>query len=179
MKIIDLMEEKEILQQRFSDTFFETQVIGREGSFAPQKAKTVFNNYHIAMKRYDEISDKLNQVMSKTFVKVDDRKISVATAMECIRIGGRLIYSQLGVQAPFSKTDDLDLYYSINSRIACQIQMSTSKWNSDDEDDLAGTKLIDPNGVLEKNEFYKYFCTDYLVKLKMAVQRAIVLTDVE
>jgi hypothetical protein len=173
------MEEKTILQQRFSSSFSESAVIGREGSLDPQRAKEVFQNYQIAIKRYDEITDKLNLVMSKTYVEVDNRKISVASAIESIRKGGQLLYSQFGMGAlPFNTSDDLDLYFHINSRVASQIQTCSTIWH-DDEDEFSGTKILDPNELMEKKEFYKNFNTDYLIRLKTAVQKAVVLTDVQ
>lgn len=178
MKLIDLIEEKAILQQRFSNSFAESSVIGREGSIDLQKAKEVFKNYQTAIHRYDEITDKLNLVMSKTFIKVDDRKISVATAMECIRKGGQLLYSQFSMGLPFNTSDDLDLFHCINARVASQIQTCSTIWH-DDEDEFSANKVLDPNGLLDSMEFYKHFSSDYLVKLKIAVHKAVVVTDVD
>lgn len=178
MKLIDLIEEKAILQQRFSNSFAESAVIGREGSIDPQKAKEVFKNYQTAMKRYDEITDKLNLTMSKTFIKIDDRRISVSTALECIRKGNQLMYSQFGMNLPFNTSDDLDLFHCVNARVASQIQTNSVVWH-DVEDEFSTGKILDPNGLMENAEFYKHFNSDYLVRLKIAVHKAVVVTEVE
>ena len=180
MKIIDLIEEKAILSQRFTSPY-DTCVIGREFSIDPQKAREVLASYQTAMKRCDEINDQLNSIMSQTFIKIDNREISVRTALDYIRRGSQLLSPSFGLmgQLPFNASDDVDLYYVLQARIGSQIDACYSRWVEEDDEDVYSSKIVDPNNCLADRDYYRYFSTDYMVRLTMAVQRAVVVTDVE
>lgn len=183
MKIIDLIEEKYILQKRFTYSFNNEDIIGVEDFVNAQRSKESFRAYQSAIKRFDEINDQLNQISSRTYIKIDDREISLATAMGYIRVGGRTAFAPNlnectgfnPLQSAFG-TNDIDLYYVIHTRIADQIFCTSLDKNSEE---LANARVIDPNGVLSKKEYYKNFETDYIVKLMTAVQKAIVFTEVK
>lgn len=177
MKLIDLIEEKSILQKKFAD-YNNEDIIGKEGAFDLQKSRDTFRSYQTAMKRFDEINNILNAVSSRTCVKIDEREISLATAIDYIRIRERFdnINCGVGIGQKAFDIDSIDLYYSINTRIANQIDLSSYRWG---DNESANVKVLDPNGVLLKKKYYQDFESDYLVKLVIAVQKAYVLTDVD
>ncbi|SEW38794.1 hypothetical protein [[Clostridium] fimetarium] len=171
MKVLDLLEEKALLGKRYNSICMNIEIIGRAPIITDEKARKNFKQMQEDVKRYTEICDKLAEVNARTFIETDGRRMSVATALDSIRLSandGIMTYMP-GIQ----NRDEKDLYFEVNSRISYNID--TAKWN---EDDFNDGKLVDPNNLIQKEDWYKDFAKVYTTKLTYAVQRSNAITEV-
>ena len=171
MKVLDLLEEKALLEKLYNCICMNMEVIGREPIITAEKARKNFKQMQEDVTRHTEICDKLAEVNARTFIETDGRRMSVATALDSIRASANDSLMTF-MPSPQNRVEK-DLFFEVTSKIAYNIE--TAKW---DEDDFANGRIVDPNNLIEKETWYKDFSKLYTTKLIYAVQRSNAITEV-
>lgn len=171
MKVLDLLEEKALLGKRYNSIYMNMEIIGRESSLTAEKARKNFKQMQEDITRYTEICDKLAEVNARTFIEIDGRRMSIATALNSIRASENDCLMTY-IPNPQNRAEK-DLYFELTSKIAYNIDAAKF-----DEDDCFAGKTIDPNNLTQKEDWYKDFSKLYATKLKYAVHRSNANTEV-